>query len=134
MISGEGPAGTIGAMHAGRQAHQNDARTRIAEGWHRPAVVLGFLNVNGIQKCGETRTAPAIGVKNGICREGVSHGWAHGKNGLRGPPRVPPSIALGLWTNPSATEPCPVGLEPVRPPRQGKNSTQLANFSCWLSL
>jgi hypothetical protein len=48
MISGERPTGTIGAMHAGRQAHQKDARTRIAEGRHRPAIVLGFFDVNGI--------------------------------------------------------------------------------------
>jgi hypothetical protein len=42
------------------------------------------------------------------------------KTGYADSPRSPPSIALGLWTNPSATEPGPVGLELRQTPKSGR--------------
>src|SRR5882757_1875776 len=82
MIAGKGPAGPVGAMHAGRQADENDARARVAEGRHRATVVVGFFGVNGIEKCRETRAAPAIGVKNRIhAREGYTTRCVHEKTG-----------------------------------------------------
>src|SRR5580704_17451361 len=50
----------------------------------------------------------------------VYHAQAQIKNGLRRSLRSPPSIALGLWTNPSATEPGPEGFRTLSDPRLGE--------------
>src|SRR5271170_3103966 len=60
---------------------------------------------------------------------GVYHKAIERKNGLRLSPRSPPSIALGLWTNPSASEPEPnLGCEPVRPHLRGKSPSHQPIF------
>src|SRR5579859_410146 len=114
MIAGEGSPRAVGTVHAGRQADQNNTRRRIAERRHRPAVVLGLPDVHGIQKSRQTRTAPAIGVKNRTHTAKMYHNaglmirWAPPSAQKKRATRItrsPPSIALGLWTNPSATEP-----------------------------
>jgi len=60
-------------MPARRQAYENNARARIAEGRDRPAVVVGFLDMDGIQKRRKTRAAPAIDIKNWVHLEKVYH-------------------------------------------------------------
>jgi hypothetical protein len=116
-------------VHAGSQPHQNYARARVPERRYRPAVIVRFLDVDGVQKCRKTRAAPAISIKNRIhAREGVSQRPVQRKNGLRGSPRSPPSFALGLWTNPSATEPGPEGLRTRQTPASGKKFLAGAKF------
>jgi hypothetical protein len=130
MITCKGPSGAVRSMHAGRQSHQHQPRTGVAEWRHWAAVVAGLLDVNGVQECRKTRAAPAISIENRIhAREGVSQrSWRRRKNGLRGSPRSPPSIALGLWTNPSATEPSPEGLRTCQTPVSRKRFLAVANI------
>ena len=121
MISREGPPGSIGAVQARRQTDDYQARGGITKRRNRPAVVIRLPQLHRIQKCGQSRATPASGVKNGIHAWGVSQGDCKKKRATL-IPRSPPSIALGLWTNPSASEPKPnLGCEPVRPHLQGKN-------------
>ncbi len=123
MIAREGPPGAIGAVHARRQTDDHQARAR---------------NRQMAAPAGSSSPAPAAEQNREMRRIAGNAGkrsqkWdscvgrcitrrSHRKNGLRGSPRSPPSIALGLWTNPSASEPKPkLGCEPVRPHLQGKN-------------
>lgn len=130
MITGKGPPGSVCAVHARSQAHQHQSRASIAEWRHWAAVIARFLDVYSVQKRRKTRAAPAVSIKNRIhAREGVSHPLRRTrKNGLRGSPRSPPSIALGLWTNPSATEPSPEGLRTCQTPVSRERFLTVANF------
>src|ERR1700674_2009025 len=135
MIAGKGTPRPVGAVHAGRQAHEHDSCSWIAERGHRTAVIVGFLGVNGIQKCRETRAAPAIGVKNRIHgREGLDNAGRKEKTGYADHRVARHRSRLSFGLTRAQLNPSPVGLEPVRPLSQGKNSTQLANYFCWLSL
>jgi hypothetical protein len=82
MVAGKRSPGSIGAMHARGQADKNNTRVRIAERRNRPAVVIGFLDVDNIQKRRKPRAAPAINIKNWVhARNGVSHAERKEKTG-----------------------------------------------------
>ena len=46
VIAGEGPSGAVGAVHAGRETDDQQARRRIAERRHRPAEIIRLLAVH----------------------------------------------------------------------------------------
>ena len=66
IVAGEGPAAGIGAVHARGKTDDQQARLGIAEGRHRPGMVVGILCLDVVEETGQPRTAPAIGVEQGI--------------------------------------------------------------------
>ena len=80
MIAGERPSGAIRAVHAGREADDQQPRRWVAERRHRLAEIVGLLMPHRIEKSREARAAPAVGIENLFmsktldCQAGVAHG------------------------------------------------------------
>ena len=99
VIAGKRPAGAIGAVHAGRQADDQQARLRVAEGRHRPAEVARAPS--GARHRETRRDAGSAGTLGSkalfICRAGGRNSrWAQQKTGYAETPRSPPSITRGF--------------------------------------
>jgi len=62
MISGEGTAGTVRAVQAGREPHDEDAWPRGTEGRHRARPVVWVTPADDFEKPGEPRAARAVRV------------------------------------------------------------------------
>ncbi len=62
-IAGEGPTATVGAVHAGREADDQQARLVIAKGGDGAGMVIGVAGAHVIEKRGETRTGSAVRVE-----------------------------------------------------------------------
>ena len=60
IIAGEWPAGAIGAVHARRQADNQQPRLRITEGRDRTGVVVGMALANAGEELGQSRAGDAI--------------------------------------------------------------------------
>ena len=50
MIAGKRPPRTVCTMHTRGQTHEDQSRSRISERRDRPAVVVRFLGVDGVQR------------------------------------------------------------------------------------
>ncbi len=57
VVSGKRPAGSVGAIAAGRQTDDHEARVGAAERWHRTVEPSGFLCFIFFAESDETRTA-----------------------------------------------------------------------------
>ena len=57
VVSGEGPPAGIRAVHSRCQAHNEQARTIVAERRHRPATVIGIPRANVREKRDQPRAA-----------------------------------------------------------------------------
>src|SRR5450432_2154819 len=66
MIAGKRPPGAVGAMLAGRQSDNQQPRIHGPKRWHRPAEVIRLFEAHGIEKRGETATAPAHRIKRAV--------------------------------------------------------------------
>src|SRR5258707_3685461 len=121
-------------MHTGRQAHENNARARIAEGRDRPAVVAGFVDVDGIQKRRKTRAAPAINIKNWVhAREGVSHAERKEKTGYADHRVARHRSRLDFGLTRAQLNLAQKACKPCHTPAARERFLALANF-CWLDL
>src|ERR1700732_3935435 len=74
MIPRERPPGTVGAMHARRETHEENARPGGAIGGHRTRPVIGVLPARLLQERGE---APATRAER-IVRRGLGRHVARG--------------------------------------------------------
>jgi hypothetical protein len=63
VITGKGPARSVRAMHAGREADNQEGRGRVAERRNRPTVIVGIFFFDGIKKRGQARTVSAVRIK-----------------------------------------------------------------------
>ncbi len=63
MIAGERAAGAVGAVHSGRQSHDEQACPRVAEWRDRPCVIVGMVAPDLVKKPGQPRAGAAIRSK-----------------------------------------------------------------------
>ena len=75
MIAGEGAAGTVRAMHPGRQADDEEARLGVAERRYGLAEVIRLQLPHRIQEMGEPRATAAIRIEE-LVKWGKVHGLA----------------------------------------------------------
>jgi hypothetical protein len=66
MIPGEGPAGRVGPVHPGGEAHDQKPRLRIAERRYRCRVVARVLGTHPVEVGGEPGATPAVGIEHGV--------------------------------------------------------------------
>ncbi len=71
MVARERPAAAVGAMHAGRETYNQEARIRLAERRHRATMVVRVTFLNLIQERGKPRASPTLQIKNGFVQASV---------------------------------------------------------------
>jgi hypothetical protein len=91
-VAGEGAAGRVRAVHARREADDQERRADRPERRHRQAPVAGMLALDVVEERREARTAPARVVVIGR-RLGQNGGFVHGAHRrILRPDREPPLL------------------------------------------
>src|SRR5690606_14770051 len=117
VIPRERPACSVRAMHAGREAHDQQARVDVPEWPYRAAVVVRMPVLHTVEKPGEPRTQAAILVENAFVhrflpdiRRAHSSGSSMCRITASPKPRVPTSVAPGIsWSSSCSTSFVPCG-------------------------
>src|SRR5690606_36392911 len=117
VIPRERPACSVRAMHAGREAHDQQARVDVPEWPYRAAVVVRMPVLHTVEKPGEPRTQAAILVANAFVRRllpddrrAPSSGSSMCRISASPKPRVPTRVPPGIsWSSPCSTASSPGG-------------------------
>ncbi len=81
VVAGKRPARPVGAVHSGGETHHEQARARCADGRDRPAMIIGVLAADDVEKPRESRAAAAAGIerRSRIAARLRARRWRHAR-------------------------------------------------------